>query len=1049
MNTIDIAARADLATIRRFVWKEYRMLRGLWLAVAVMGVLAQIAMQILMPPQPAVDHATMLFSAALTAAIVYAVGAAATAFSVEHEEETYSYLLGLPATWWPAFAGKLLVSTVSAAALAGILSITGWIFCGFDTPGAHDTPAALGVFGMAIVEALAWGTFFSLLVKRPLVAAMLTLIVASVVINIAVVTTSAQAVAGLDPGAYVQALPWRLAIVAVVFLCDVLIARQWLVVRARPVRSIRVQVPNLLTLSREGLQSLKGRIGYVATKGARRRLLLRLLWQSWRESWKLILLPLLIGVVLFAGMSAFLALFNRSDEVMLLLLVASPLFVPALYGSMSFYADQRRGSYRFLAEHAARPRYVWLARHIVWLGTFVLISAALTYVVFGLFAALVHRSTGQMLDQMLRGGRPYGIQYPAAQVEYDIHQGVSYAIAVALLGALGSLTAYAIGQLFSMVLRSEIVAAFISLVCSVVLGGWLITLFLWQLSGWVFLLPLAAALMLATWLRAPDWIAGRNSSHAWWKPAAAVFGTFSVVGLLLPLVRIEQVPRTVEFGSPRDGDTPQARETATLYFRAVQRSHNLGADDPLERWNDLRGPEGVDEKQVPLEQLDAFDKAKQKWQELVDQAEADAIAATIAASKRPACRFSFNVRDIAPSPANQGPKQRGLEINEQYRDLCYLQDRLITISKDMPEDQAIERFIAALRMSSHIRAGQPSIVCIDQFVREQKILQEFGQWALADGRTKEALRSALEKLRQYFRTAQPSLEAALLADRELVRDAIEGKSTPLVLSQTPLLPDVYMAYLANELAWERKRGLLVVDLITRINIDESSNLVHDVSWTGRPAESQGTDLRRWLRPVYATGLPQIWEITQPSTTTSYLATMEYKTRVPFAELLRAYCDMEVCRRAALLEIGLAMYRLDHHGYPPRLADLVPAYLDKMPLDPYSGQSFQYEPAGLDRPLQGRFQLENGFHSETRTIAVGDTQTIAVADTPTIAANTPLFWSVSTGNVRLIEAYGTSYEAAYVDQPEGEAREVLKPNYTLMTDEPEWWNDPVYVFSLPK
>ena len=84
------------------------MLRGLWLAVVVMAFSSQwIGVARLPPPS---DLPLDIFIGALAAAVLYAVGAAATMFSVEHEEETYEFLSGLPATWLPVFAGKLLVA---------------------------------------------------------------------------------------------------------------------------------------------------------------------------------------------------------------------------------------------------------------------------------------------------------------------------------------------------------------------------------------------------------------------------------------------------------------------------------------------------------------------------------------------------------------------------------------------------------------------------------------------------------------------------------------------------------------------------------------------------------------------------------------------------------------------------------------------------------------------------------------------------------------------------------------------------------------------------
>jgi hypothetical protein len=105
----------------RFVWKEFRMIRGLWLAVALMGFAIQWVARLLMLYSPASadpNLPSILFAIGLAAAVLYTVGAAATNFSVEHEEETYGFLVRLPATWPSMFAGTLLVALVTALLLA-------------------------------------------------------------------------------------------------------------------------------------------------------------------------------------------------------------------------------------------------------------------------------------------------------------------------------------------------------------------------------------------------------------------------------------------------------------------------------------------------------------------------------------------------------------------------------------------------------------------------------------------------------------------------------------------------------------------------------------------------------------------------------------------------------------------------------------------------------------------------------------------------------------------------------------------------------------------
>src|SRR5262245_34424868 len=89
----------------RFVWKEYRALRGLWIAVLILGLFVQWFSGVVLPRH--LDFATMFFSIALASAALYAAGAAATTFAVENEDETYAFLSGLPTTWLPVYLGKL------------------------------------------------------------------------------------------------------------------------------------------------------------------------------------------------------------------------------------------------------------------------------------------------------------------------------------------------------------------------------------------------------------------------------------------------------------------------------------------------------------------------------------------------------------------------------------------------------------------------------------------------------------------------------------------------------------------------------------------------------------------------------------------------------------------------------------------------------------------------------------------------------------------------------------------------------------------------------
>ncbi len=113
MNTLTINA-APQSLFRRFAWKEYRMLRGFWLAgFGIAFVLQWFLATVVYPLQTLGNEFFML---AWSAAALYVVGAAITMFCAETEDRTRDYLRLLPGDWRPIFAAKAFM-TLSTALL--------------------------------------------------------------------------------------------------------------------------------------------------------------------------------------------------------------------------------------------------------------------------------------------------------------------------------------------------------------------------------------------------------------------------------------------------------------------------------------------------------------------------------------------------------------------------------------------------------------------------------------------------------------------------------------------------------------------------------------------------------------------------------------------------------------------------------------------------------------------------------------------------------------------------------------------------------------------
>ena len=124
------------------------MLRGFWLAMAVLAVMEMGASTLLLP---SVQQPLWMFASAWGAAALFAVGAAVTLFSAEREEETYGFLLQLPARWPPLFWAKVITAAGSSLALAVVLCGIGFSLAGSAWPSTTQDALLLGI--VAVFEA--------------------------------------------------------------------------------------------------------------------------------------------------------------------------------------------------------------------------------------------------------------------------------------------------------------------------------------------------------------------------------------------------------------------------------------------------------------------------------------------------------------------------------------------------------------------------------------------------------------------------------------------------------------------------------------------------------------------------------------------------------------------------------------------------------------------------------------------------------------------------------------------------------------------------------
>ena len=245
----------------------------------------------------------------------------------------------------------------------------------------------------------------------------------------------------------------------------------------------------------------------------------------------------------YLGGGGFRGIFDDDVFVIALAMASFP-----LAGAITFVCDQQRYSYRFLADRGVRPGQIWLSRQLLlWLLAalpFAAFSAvAVTYVLLGAthFKPLDAAFLGSIVKNLV----------------------VSIA-SIALLGL-------AAGQFCSMLFRNAFLAAFFGLLLSGVLALWYGLMWLWGVNWFWSVLPIPLALLLATRLRTPHWLAERNTLRAWLPVALALAIPAVAIFTAVPSYRAYEIPAVGPGFSPDEYAQPVTaaeQSTCDLYEQA-------------------------------------------------------------------------------------------------------------------------------------------------------------------------------------------------------------------------------------------------------------------------------------------------------------------------------------------------------------------------------------------------------------------------------------------------------------------------------------------------
>ena len=580
---------------------------------------------------------------------------------------------------------------------------------------------------------------------------------------------------------------------------------------------------------------------------------------------------------------------NTENGVFLQLGILLSLVSVPLLGLCAFHADQWRRSYRFLADHGVPPRYVWLSRQLMAFGPPVLLLLA------SLLTAIVVAS---LLRSPVLAGSLNWVRMT------DLYTGL-YAFGYFILAIVGFVVlGITVGQLSSMLLRSGFLAGILSVLLTGLLAGWCGLMWVWNVSWLWSVLPIPLVLLLVTRLRTRDWLLERNTLRAWLPPALVLIIPTAAILTAVPLYRVYSVPlidpgfSLAEYDRPM---TPEERATLELYQQASMRGTSPSHKDF--------------EPPTHAEEIDWINRSQKE------------IALALKVSER---KYSPLV----------GERLRPYETVK-------LADLLIRSAAKIEEegklDAAFQQYMAAIKISKQLRAWYPigqgwgfrELHSADRI--EIAVYARLPAWAANAGQTPERILAAMRQLEQVtsdiptsdgIKMAHCRLRRFLMGDLEAISDVSDLRYVP---TET---------FLWLRLPWERARAVRVLDAVTHSQLNWLS-ITEQAARRGRafpqpppgPREHTGPWFREMDFPYALQKQVYVPPVCYP------LPGME-------AKMVRAYTAVETSRRTTRLVMALEAWKLEHGSLPKSLDQLVGPCLDRLPVDPYSGQPFHYFRDGL-------------------------------------------------------------------------------------------------------
>jgi hypothetical protein len=890
----------------RIFWKEWRAQRSFWIGLFALA----LGLEFLLifcgthwgPANPA-DLFHFCQGLVIVLACSFATGSAAIAFSGEIEAKTKGLLQRLPVRPRDLLVGKLSLSLAGSYALLVAL----WLASGLMLMASHAKPMLPRTQAEILSENAAFWQMGLAPFLFVVIGSLFSLVLSDVLFTVLIAGAAGAALSAIPM--FRDQVAVQAAVIAIVVLCDFLLARRWLRDTAATEWSMvlprRTPPPVMSYPSRPVIRS-SILIERSRSAVAWRRAASSLIWKEFRQAFPFCL-KLLVGGLIALVCVPIANRPNWNGGIIPLILVV---FAPLLPGIAAVRAERRDNAFRMLANRGVAPDGFVICKHLVWLSLSLLLFAVLLLVDRSLLGS--GRAVIWHPDRM-----PFLWESAAHTANATFDAPETSVMAPLAVAAFHVVLLYALGFLLGLLLPGPILAFFAGAILWLGLAFcWLLVAFL-RIPFWWTIGLFPVIFLAVAWVRTSDWLIGRNTLSAGAK-AVAVF-VIPLVGIFVEtaIYRVTEIPAV-------------AVPPAVLESGAVSRP-GLAANAKQSLFVDaiaaLSG--GPPTMQPELYQLTVPDG----W-EYATREEKDWVAQNMQARTR---ALEAAEREPGSFPAETAMSAVGL-VDAKFSTLprmWWLAQLLLFSARQLESenrlDEALSCYVAVARLGSDFeRSGVGPGVPGGGYTF--LALNWMQRWAADPKQSTGRIKQAISKFEGFEQNAaSPSTEILRdwQANRLLLHQTLWERSSADKTKQT--VSELW--WIRWLFPWEPVRLERLVDAIFAADLRETEAVESEL-------RSQGFVLmtaERIARWDNRHAVPWKYERTTlappDSVQLPYWGPEQYVNRL-------------ATERMDLIALAIAAEAREHHKRPDSLRALVPAYFQRVPVDPWTGGEFVYEPQGV-------------------------------------------------------------------------------------------------------